>query len=248
MKIVLIHGLAAKPEKLILKRTCESILNRDINLVYWADLMDYEPIEDSNLSKPYNLLEKTILPVRGILRNIVKEAVEKRLDGSKCSIFHDWLLRQTNKLSLEIYERFLPDLDKYFNLGYRAIVKERLKEQLPCDILIAHSMGSMIAADVLAEGDFKINKLITIGSPLGIRFIQKQLDLSYSRKQTLINSIKQSWLNFYDPLDIVALDNDLKDEFPGTIDYKIWNDQISPNGSRWHHSLYGYLKVVKNFL
>src|SRR5712692_10100626 len=89
------------------------------------------------------------------------------------------------RINKHIVNRFLPDLGAYFQ--YRAvgsIVRDRLQRLLvPAmqrgdDIcLIAHSMGSIIAYDVLWKvsrmseyreiNDKKVNLFVTLGSPLG---------------------------------------------------------------------------------
>jgi len=237
MKIALIHGLSSKPAFETLKASCEKSIGRPITLVYWADLMGYKSYPDFDASKPYSTWEKLISPIRGVIRRSFKEVVETSLNP-----FYGWVSKRTNELSLKIYGNFLPDLDRYFNHGYREAVKDRLRKAFPCDILIAHSMGAIIAADLLADGTHRVTKLITIGAPLGLGFIKEQLDLTYARHETLRRAIR-TWINIYDPLDAVSLDHDLSDEFTGVKDIRVRNLQIDETGARHYHSLYGYLKT-----
>lgn len=248
MIITIIHGLAAKPEYPVLKCGCTRALGREIQLAYWADLMGYKPVPDYDGARPYAPWEKMILPIRGAVRWIAKEGFEIGLnpdDDPRHWVkkkLHDWLISKTDSLSLRMYHSLLPDLDRYFNHGFRDSVKSRLVQKLPCDVLIAHSMGSIIAADLLADGIYSVPRLITIGSPLGIGFVQEQLGLNtYARREMLRRKVGQ-WININDPLDIVALDSDLSDEFTGVKDLKVWNEQVDVNGHRHHHSLYGYLR------
>ena len=55
------------------------------------------------------------------------------------------------------------------------------------------------------------------------------------------------WFNFSDPLDIVALDSDLKNDFPESRpqDASIQNEFMDNDGERNHHKSYGYLRNKK---
>lgn len=247
--ITVIHGLAAKPAEPILRYGCESALGQECRLVYWADLMGYKPISDFDGARKYSLGEHLILPIKAGLRWYLKEAFEIGLTGKDGrgrirKGLHDWLIGWTNRTSLATYHQFLPDMSRYLEQpATRAEILTRLTKQIdPETTLIAHSMGSIIALDLLKTGKHRIKKLITIGSPVGLSLVQEQLEIECWAAKEMIRLSCGSWINIADPLDIVALDSEISDEYPGVTDLRVWNEQIDINGHRHHHSLYGYLR------
>ena len=115
-----------------------------------------------------------------------------------------------------IIKAFIKDTAAYFFNGQkRDEMRNRLRSLLaqvknPV-ILVAHSQGSIIAYDVLREmesSSLKVALLVTIGSPLGYPEVQ-----DFIEKPRQIPAMVNSWSNFADLLDIVALDKDLADDF-----------------------------------
>ena len=102
------------------------------------------------------------------------------------------------------------------------------------------SLGTVIAYDVLSEASFAasvVPLLVTLGSPLGYAEIQDVV----TRPLRLPTPV-QLWANFADPLDLVALDTSLADEFQGApriIDALV--DNPSPN----NHAACGYLRASR---
>lgn len=71
-------------------------------------------------------------------------------------------------------------------------------------IIVAHSLGTVIAYDILhtlVQENCNICGLITLGSPLGVNAVKRQLFPPPTYPPTL----KGPWVNIYDPHDIVAL-------------------------------------------
>jgi hypothetical protein len=116
-------------------------------------------------------------------------------------------------------------------------------------------MGSIVALDVLLHDNQKVNQFISIGSPLGIKVVQNQITTENQRISTLTQTLR-GWHNFYDRLDVVALDHDLNDDFHAVqiADTAIHNLFVDKEGDRNHHKSYGYLRtpalggVVRSFL
>lgn len=79
-------------------------------------------------------------------------------------------------------------------------------------IVIAHSLGTVIAYQVLRElfnHYYDIRALITLGSPLGVKAVQRQLQyLSYWPP-----CLNGPWINIYDEKDIVALNPITENDF-----------------------------------
>lgn len=282
---VIIHGLAAKPAPATLSERYLRYLAGSAGasfpadraqLVYWADLMGYDaldPGEDEYISggdnfAPYSLWEEIKFHGSGFVRRqaaqVIEGAIENFLqkpdDSSIKQIVSALSGRDLDSVSEHIYGSFLPDLDRYFNKGQREPVKKRLADALdavPADAevcVIAHSMGSIIALDLIGTGTRRIDLLATIGSPLGIGVVQSQIGMDDAAKVELPNKIHR-WVNFFDRLDIVAIDSDLEDDFPQItpVDVRIKNEFQGRNG-RNHHKSYGYLRseelgsVIEGFL
>ena len=131
-------------------------------------------------------------------------------------------------------------------------------------MLIAHSMGSVIAYDVLL--DLEQNnvhipniRLLTIGSPLGLYFVKAEV-IEERGKPLRVPGIVSHWFNYADKRDIVAVDAHLSDDYKPNQnqirvqDDLIINSYIKPDGKSDYHSEYGYLRTpelsfqVKEFL
>ena len=85
-------------------------------------------------------------------------------------------------------------------------------------MLIAHSMGSMIAYDVLQEDpQLRVDHLVTVGSPLGLSPVREAMKREWDRDTLEVPRGVVRWTNFADRLDIVAVDQSL--------------DSFEPNGS-----------------
>jgi hypothetical protein len=68
-------------------------------------------------------------------------------------------------------------------------------------VVIAHSLGSVVAYEVLREHAGKsVTRLVTVGSPLGIRAIRRRLKTPLTMPAGV-----GDWYNAYDDRDVVAL-------------------------------------------
>lgn len=167
--------------------------------VYWADILHripYDPaIRDRGdaryLEEPYRPSPGGPVPSSRPVRKKILDLVEKqimRLDPDEGSSL---LWKQLNDLVLR---RFFVELEAYYTnsleiapgaaLAYRDIVRTRLANKLREHsskeiLLIAHSMGSIIAYDVLSSAPpgVQVHTLITIGSPLGMPLIMHNIRL-----------------------------------------------------------------------
>ena len=86
-------------------------------------------------------------------------------------------------------------------------------------LLIAHSMGSVIAYDALwelwhEEGcRERIDLLLTLGSPLGMRFVQRRLRGAAMQAVSRYPGNIRRWINVATEGDLTALDPTLHDDF-----------------------------------
>lgn len=124
-------------------------------------------------------------------------------------------------------------------------------------LLIGHSMGSIIAYDALwelhhLEGmDRCVDCLLTIGSPLGMHYVQRHLiGLNGDHPHNYPGNIRR-WVNIAARGDLVALDKSLRDDFSDMIAQQyieqiddhckgIYNHYRDSRGLNVHKS-YGYL-------
>ena len=275
--IVCIHGLSWKPSKETLAARFQHHLSEGLGsplesdslaLAYWADLVGKET--DDPAKDQYTEPNGRFEPLSG------RELLVARLVGGAKSIglgaLGKWLGRYVERpesdeeaavsflagesldaITRPLYASLLEDVHLYLRGGQRDAVKARLEEQLQAvpqgrkTCLIAHSMGSMIAADVLASRDLHVDLLLTMGSPLGISVLRRQLGLETAQGRQHLSRNIGRWVNLYDRLDKIALDHDLDDDFPDLEiqDIAIENDFVAKDGERNHHKSYGYLRTAE---
>ncbi len=102
-------------------------------------------------------------------------------------------------------------------------------------IVVAHSLGTVVAYNVLGSDrrNLKVPLLATVGSPLGIRAINKNLrPLHFPKPVT-------SWHNAFDKRDVVALNPLDRNNFPVTP--AIENHADVRNSTDNRHGIIGYL-------
>ncbi len=124
-------------------------------------------------------------------------------------------------------------------------------------LLIGHSMGSIIAYDALWELDhlegFKqcVDCLLTIGSPLGMNYVQRRLIGHSQTGNSIYPGNIGRWINIASRGDLVALDPSLANDFDGMISQNhttsitdinkdVYNYYRDSKGINVHKS-YGYL-------
>lgn len=126
---------------------------------------------------------------------------------------------ETRRMLARLLTRaFLPDVhDFMFDAAKRQHMTDALRQRLQGGgepfIVVAHSQGSMIAYDVLRslrQQDCKVPLFITIGSPLGLQELKDHFAQS---GELLVPECVDRWFNFADPLDPVAFDPTLADDY-----------------------------------
>jgi len=158
------------------------------------------------------------------------------------------------------------ELERYFqNEGKIAsAVREQVKEQLRPILahggkvlLIGHSMGSVIAYDTLwALSNLEhlpgeVDLFLTMGSPLGLNYVQHRLMGHQYEGQKKYPSNIRHWVNISAVGDVISLDRTFSDDFAemlnlGVVDYiedhcdGIYNFYHNEKGLNPHRS-YGYL-------
>ena len=249
----------------------------DFKLVYWADLLYKHPLHSDEKFYFDDLYDNW--PYVEAKAEDLKEYRDSLLDGVRQSVEDvvgsAWdALRQQfgmSELVAKVIRKQFRDLNFYYDeerkIANRAgqferartVLRGELKAALQIEkgrdiMLIAHSMGSIIAYDVLrelAKSDpaLKVSHLATIGSPLGLTPVKHNILDEFGEVCTP-SVVTQSWANFADKRDIVASDEHLADDYgpnPGGIkvqDELISNDYRRPlDGKPDYHKIYGYLRA-----
>jgi len=259
-------------------------------MVYWADLLYKNPQhndEHFSFDSLYN--DEPYLPAR---ENALKEYKDSWRDDLRAGALDiigsgaDALKVHfgVNALADWLLSRLLKDLDFYYdnqrNIRNRAgqpelarkVLRDELKEVLREEqgqelMVVAHSMGSIIAYDALrdlgqSDPDLAISHLVTIGSPLGLPHVKGKIiqERNYDPEVRTPSIVNRSWVNFADKKDPVAMDVHLHDDYKENRhnvrvkDDLVTNDYVAPHGKANHHKSYGYLRtpefsgLVKSFL
>ena len=141
----------------------------------------------------------------------------------------------------------------------RALLKQSIieaQEQGHQILLIGHSMGSVIAYDTLWELSHEVRHparvdLLTLGSPLGMRYVQRRLQgYQHTGRQRYPVNIR-TWSNLSSVGDVVAVDRHFHDDFAEMLELGviekiedhcegIYNYFHNEQGLNCHRS-YGYL-------
>ena len=256
-------------------------------LIYWADYLYRHPLDpavkDKNnpryITNPYLPARRGHIKKTPTLRKKILDYVKRQL--AKIMINEDLSINYTAVTDL-IIRRYFKDLDTYYSKQcldrkdvpcqakdvIRAELAFMLQKYKKKDILlIAHSMGSIIAYDVLTctVPDITIHTLVTMGSPLGlppimIKILAEQHTIPHKPITVRTpENIVGAWHNFSDLKDKVATPYNLSNEYKPnskkvhTVDANVTNN-YEYRGNPNPHSVYGYLRtpemaeVIDNFL
>lgn len=263
--VIGIHGLNNKPEPHILRdwwiaaisegisRNCGGQkVDVDFELAYWADVMYSAPVAPTEQAEPYvaaggsGSLPRAGSLIRTIAAALIREGVGKVLEV----VFGAAVAEKVKTRA--------PDLRRYkYDRATRDAVQERLSERLRAAyaggrqiMLIAHSMGSIIAYDVLRDAGrtlpgLRISHFVTVGSPLGLAAV-KEVSVAPLRVPECV----ARWSNIADPRDRVArwdtrLSSDYRENSAGVVvtDHLVINGYVSPSGKPNPHKIYGYLRT-----
>ncbi len=259
--IIGIHGLANKPEKETLAKWWEAAmvegLNKNSRLpvtsldflsVYWADVMypAPDPKPDAYREAKPGALKYYKDGWMDYLRSRVLDVGGDFLDFMKDKLDID----NTAELALK---KKLPDLYRYYkDEAVRKELRGRLKKAIVDNrdrrlMLVAHSMGSIIAYDVLRQlgkedPSLSVEHFVTIGSPLGLPHVKHMIVKESPFIRT--PSIVRKWTNLADRRDPVAVDIHLRDDYDENYaGVKVRDDLVMNDWGGINHKSYGYLRT-----
>ncbi len=248
----------------------------DFEVVYWADLLYNKPLDPviKDVKHPLYLDEPYVAAIDSnpaVAPGSVKQRVLDKLEGfvdgfflSKNGIINveylfdlvaSWAFKD-----LHTYYRKKVRVNKKDEEAAKEIIRRRLHHALQKHkdkkiLLIAHSMGSIVAYDVLTflAKEIRIHTVVTVGSPLGLPVIKReifkefQLDYTTSTKLPAPDNIMKKWVNIADLDDKVAINYNLNDDYEenvngiAPVDFLVRNDyQVGENKNP--HKSFGYLR------
>ncbi|HEX9934503.1 MAG TPA: hypothetical protein VGB38_04840, partial [bacterium] len=237
------------------------------DLVYWADILHPQPLNPKikNRSHPLFLFESY---AKGgefrcgprALQRTLRDQLKKQID--RVFLKKDMTLNFAGVTDVVLH-RYFRDLQAYYS--GKQTIRDRIRRcaadvirrhQGKRILLVAHSMGSIVAYDVLTRtaSDLSVDVLATIGSPLGLPVVigkiheERKSDLAKKEALRVPPGVRTAWINFSDFDDRVALDYKLADEYGknargvGVEDHLVCNN-YECNGKRNPHKSYGYLRA-----
>ncbi|URD36890.1 hypothetical protein M6G65_32105 [Methylobacterium tardum] len=266
--IIGIHGLANKPPVDEKTRWWRAAISEglarnegfhdaefDFEFVYWADLRYDAPLSGADLAEPYEPCGGVgPLPSHGdapstTVQDVLATVYEgiDRIEGATGITLVDDL----------ILEHRFDDLWHYHaETSFARQVRGRLIERLRMFrdrriLLAAHSMGSVIAYDVLRslerdDPGLRVEHLVTVGSPLGLAKVKLKAEEEFGDLRVPANVA--SWTNLADGKDVVAVTGDLRPDYGGhgaveVVDVRVVNAYRRPDGEANHHKSYGYMRT-----
>ena len=266
VNILGIHGLANKPPAPVLSDWWQQSIQEGLvancgrksetppafALTYWADVMYEGPQDPDVMDEKYrphngplarheahwwdNPLQKVLAVAGGAL-----DAVQG--PGAYSGVRN------------AVLKTKLVDLYRYYN---EPDVRDELRSRLETALVkarggdthrlmvISHSMGTIIAYDVLREfgrkyPGFNVQHWITIGSPLGMSTVRHEIEQEYDLART--PTVVERWSNFADRRDPVAIDSHLADDYaPNASGVAVEDHLVINDWPKLRHKSYAYLR------
>jgi hypothetical protein len=267
--VIGIHGLANKPPADEKTRWWKAAIAEGMarnagladpafrfEFVYWADLRYDAPLSEDGNREPYRpeagtgpLPEGETAP--SLTANDVLAPVYAGIDT----------LEEATGVTLvddAILEYRFDDLWHYHaEQDFARRVRARLAERLRAFrdhriLLVAHSMGAVIAYDVLRllereEPGLRIDHLVTAAAPLGLAKVKLKFEAEHGALRVPDNV--SAWTNLADGEDVVAIMGELGADYVASAtgialtDRRVANAYRRPDGEPNHHKSYGYLRT-----
>ncbi|MFH1415659.1 MAG: hypothetical protein ABIH89_06205 [Elusimicrobiota bacterium] len=243
-------------------------------LAYWADVIHKESLDINVTDEKNRLYVKRPYVRPGNIRidnrpPKLNRTILHRLErGIDKIFFEDHIFVRLDAITNVIMRRLFRDLDAYFHAenspdsgmdrSSKEIIHERLAELLRKNrkkeiLLISHSMGTVVAYDVLLKTkDCDVSMFVTMGSPLGIPVLMKKMaakdDLNKDKIIATPECITWKWYNFADIDDNVAINSDLASNYrensKGVSPFDITvKNTYEYKGKRHPHKSFGYLRT-----
>ena len=139
-----------------------------------------------------------------------------------------------------LVKRTFADVYAYFFGGSGDAMRDRMREALDAVdgpvVVVSHSLGTIIAYDVLRERSREVPLLVTAGSPLAVQEIQDLVTTPL-----VVPDGVTAWRNVCDARDLVALDKTIRPEYTPADRIR---DFLVINDSDNHHDITNYLRTA----
>ncbi|MDP9239013.1 MAG: hypothetical protein M3P30_16730 [Chloroflexota bacterium] len=247
LRVVYIHGIHGHPAAEDYRRAWDAALERlayvqgiETKMVYWADIRLGAPPE--MIAEAHARAKRRKMHRFGRVRPQTNSAL-----GYAVSVF----LHAVDPVIRRITKSLITDVYLYFYGGERAgdirdVILDRMDAVMRAhrpDVVIAHSWGSVIAYDYFTNRgyDGEVQTLITVGSPLGQRYVQEHAGGSEYPAGIV------RWLNVFDAMDPATWpDRRISNDLPSPRGERIIRDVeiasvYDEDGKRDPHSWHGYL-------
>lgn len=269
--ILLIHGRSNKPQVSTLTRWWLNSINdgqefidrplvneaiTPVEMAYYADVYYPAPEIAAEIDQPYREPRDGAIKVYNdslfdFLRDIGGEVVGAGIDAFES------LTGVLGTLAEQVVKGLLADLHSYYNdQASRDAIQQRLIDKIVQYqqheiILVSHSMGTIVAYDVLRRmgKDLQYNGMfvehfVTLGSPLGFAPVKSKIFDQHNGQLRTPSIVRGSWNNFADGRDIVTLDTRLSDDFASNSHgIKVVDDRVACDYPDNPHKSYGYLRT-----
>jgi len=252
--------------------------NKSLNfeLFYWPHYIHSVPLDPEikdkkhplHIAQPYYPVSENIFDQKpSKLREKVLDYLNRQMD--KIFLNDDFTINYSS-INDFIIRHFFNDLEAYYN-GFceRQGEQCRIRTAICSDLanllkrhrrkkilLIAHSMGSIIAYEVLTQyaPETPIDTFVTMGSPLGMPVIKSKIMAeavkNHAQKIELKTpeNVRSNWYNLSDLKDRIAFNYKLGDDFTENSRQVRPTDKIVVNhyefmGEKNPHKSYGYLQT-----
>jgi len=203
--------------------------------------------------------------VRAKAQDVAGTVIDFAKETFEINALANWVLEKTMKDLAFYYDKSRQIKDRKGKLREaRQVLMGELEDALRPHaedrvMVIAHSMGSIIAYDVLrdlgrTDQPVRVRDFITIGSPLGLPHVKGNVHRErehYSKKAPVRTPtiVTDHWINFADRKDGVAFDTHLAGDYAANgagirvKDDLVINDYVGAAGEPNHHKSYGYLRT-----
>jgi hypothetical protein len=260
----------------------------EFKMAYWADIIYPMPYDSSisDTKNPLFIAEKYTPAYNGFKSgNHIWLKKTLRILGKQLNrifLTENYALKYPH-IQDYILGKYFRELDVYYAEECNeedkdaCILKNQIKQRL-VDVLdqhkndkvmlIGHSMGSIIAFDVLSfvAPCTRIHTFITMGSPLGLPMVVSKIASQYKQnpngRREMISppGVYGNWFNLSDVTDKITLNYKLSRNYKfnkfavKARDFSVINDYHSESGEHNPHKSFGYLRssqmarIVKDFM
>jgi hypothetical protein len=219
-------------------------------MAYYGDLFTSEADQGARLTKgPVRELEnldELSADEVAFLKDVGADIpVDEKAPGKGFVAVPDVLLPMTQRLCRRFDGWLVLALVSELVQVHRYLASDELAEQIRaaviqkvehgCEVLIGHSLGSVVAFETLAlHPELEVGTLVTVGSPLSMRTVVNRLRAGAPSPEGGLPGGVKRWVNIYDKSDPVAGAGVVSRLWPRAKDFEV-------NNAKEPHSITRYL-------